>query len=151
MASASLEGLSLSSAETERLLPHAVPIIMRSHLDYAARGALNELLSTLGDRRCSAFNGIETHHLRTEWAASVLRENVTTRRLHRLVPRSDDRATQEQVVAVWKEIERDRAEALAWARSRSMLQTVVQEYRFERSRGAYSGMAHAAAGRLVAR
>jgi len=139
------------SAEIERSLPYVVPIIMRSHLDYGTRGALNEKLEGLGDRHRGQFNGVETHHMQTEWAACVLREYVTERRLHRLVPGSDEGATLDQVVAAWKEIEKDRQAALAWARAKGVLQEVVQEYRYERHRGSYSGTAHEAAGWLVAK
>lgn len=147
----SRRGLSLSSAEIERHFPHLVPIILRHPLSFGVRLAFNEVLSGLGERRTGLFNGIETHHVRTECAAMALRAYVADRRLDRLVPGSDEEATREQVVEAWREIERERSAAMLWARSRRVLQEVVQEYRFERRRGSFSVTAHEAAGRIVAR
>src|SRR5436309_14056498 len=114
----SRRGLSLSSAEVEQHFPHLVPIILRHPLQYGVRGALNERLAGLGEHRSGFFNGIESHHLRAEWATTLLREYVVTHRLDRLVPGSDEGATREQVAEAWCEIEREREAALLWARAK---------------------------------
>lgn len=145
-----LRGMALSSAEIERLFPHDVRIIMRGCLDYRDRGSVNELLDRLGERRNGSFNGIEHHRFARPECAATFAAFVDRRALHRLVPDSSQKPSPEAVKAAWEAIERDRVTILAWTRERpTRLQNVVQEYRFERHRGAPSWPAHVAASKVV--
>lgn len=143
-------GLSLSSAERERLYPYCTKIICRGSWTTYDTSALNAEADRLdGDHRGSFFNSFQRYHFQAEEQAAALSAFVLNNRLHRLMPNSTQGASREEVEAEWQRIAQEREVILAWGRSMRMLQEIVQEYRFERRRGSYSYTAHQAAAKIV--
>lgn len=148
--SPSRRGQSLSSAEIERFYPAAAPLIARGELSYAEKGRMLDEANRIDeDRRGDSFNGIEYFRFRFPEQGAAMSDFLLRHRLHRLVPNSTTAATPEEVAAEWQRMASEREVILAWARSTRMLIEIVQTYRFERRRGAYSYAAHRAAAELV--
>ncbi|MGD9883641.1 MAG: hypothetical protein AB7F22_08135 [Reyranella sp.] len=141
---------SLSSAAIARLYPVRVARIARGLLTYAEQGRLNESAAQIDRRwRSGCFNGLEYFHFRFPEQGALMASVLLKERLHRLVPGSTAPATSEEVEAEWRRIAEQRAAVLAWARTNNALMDIVQAYRFERRRGAFSSRAHAEAAKVV--
>lgn len=138
-----------SSAEIERVYPHAAVLIARGSMTFTARADLNGYAAQLGNHRSGSFNGLHTYRYAHAERAAALADYFLDKRLHRLKPNSLDSASREEVADEWHRLADEREQILAWARTNNMFRDVVQEYRFERRRGAYSSTAHQAAARVI--
>lgn len=143
-------GQPLSSAEVDHFYPHTTRIICRGALTIYETAALNAEADRIDcDHRGGYFNSIHVVHFQHEDQAEALSRFALDNRLHRLVPNSTQGASREEVEAEWQRIAQEREAIVAWGRSTGMLRDVVQEYRFERRRGAFSSSAHMAAAKVV--
>jgi hypothetical protein len=140
----------LSSADIACLYPVKVARIARGNLSYAEQGSLNACAARIDRRwRSGLFNGLEYFHFRFPEQGAIMAAFLLRERLHRLVPGSATAATPDEVEAEWRRLAEQRATILAWARASKTLMDIVQAYRFERRRGAWSERAHAEAARVV--
>jgi hypothetical protein len=144
-----LRGAALTADEIERFFPHLSSIICRGAWNTQDRILFNERMGRLGESRSNTFNDILRCRFAEAESAATLTAFALTLRLHRLTRNSTHGASPEEVALEWERIDAEREEILAWGRSTGMLREVVQHYRFERSRGAYSYMAHQAAAALL--
>lgn len=142
-------GPDLTSAEIERYFPHSTSIIYRGSWETGARALFNEQMGRLGDHRSNNFNGLLCCRFENASSAEELGRLALRFRLHRLTTNSTHGASPEEVALEFERMDAEREEILAWGRSTRMLREVVQQYRFERSRGAYSYAAHQAAARII--
>lgn len=141
---------SLTSAEMARLYPVKVARIARGLLSYAEQGRLNESAAQIDRRwRSGHFNGLEYFHFRFPEQGALMASVLLKERLHRLVPGSAAPASSDEVEAEWRRMAEQRTAILSWARANKTLMDIVQAYRFERRRGAFSNRAHAEAAKVV--
>ena len=142
-------GSDLTSAEIERYFPHSTSIIYRGTWETGARTLFNQQMGRLGEHRSNNFNGVLYCRFEKPEAARELAEAALRYHLHRLTPNSTYGASPEEVALEFERMDAEREEILAWGRSTGMLREVVQQYRFERSRGSYSYTAHQAAAKVI--
>lgn len=138
-----------SSSDIEQAFPHVVPIIRRGAWTYQEHGEMNGIVRRLDAQHSGAFNSICHYRFAHADRAAELRDYAFDRQLHRLRPNSTHGATREEVALEWERMDAEREEILTWGRTTGMLREVVQHYRFERSTGAYSYMAHLAAAKHI--
>jgi hypothetical protein len=140
----------LSSAQIAQLYPIKVARIARGDLSYAERGRINQFVGKMDRQwRSGTFNALEYFHFRFPEQGACMAGFLLKEGLHRLVPGSRRPATPDEVEAEWRRMAEQRETILAWARANKTLMDIVQTYRFERRRGAYSPAAHAQAAKVV--
>ncbi len=140
----------LSSTDVERLFPARVARIARGALTYTEKGRILVKAGEIDPTwRGGRFNGIEYFHFRFPEQSATMAAFLLREGLHRLVPESLQAPTPADVEAEWQRMATQREAILGWARARKALSEIVQTYRFERRRGAYSHSAHAAAAKTV--
>jgi hypothetical protein len=129
----------LSSADVERLFPARVARIARGNLTYTEKGRILVKAGEIDPKwRGGKFNGIEHFHFRFPKQSATMAAFLLREGFHRLVPESLQAPTPAEVEAEWQRLAAQREAILGWARAKKALSEVVQTYRFERRRGAYS-------------
>lgn len=141
----------LTAAERVAAFPFIVPRIARGDLATHHKLAINEYLARHEAHRGSHFNDFDYYYFQFPDQAEAMAAFLLDKRLHRLVPGSQAAPTPQDVQAEWPRIAAQREAILAWARTNGQLMSIVQTYRFERKRGAYSSTAHEEAAKLVQR
>jgi len=140
----------LSSTDVERLFPARIARIARGELTYTEKGRIRVKAGDIDAAwRGGTFNGIEYFHFRFPEQSATMAAFLLREGLHRLVPGSLQAPTPAEVEADWQRLAAQRETILNWARAKKALSEIVQTYRFERRRGAYSYMAHCAAAKTV--